>query len=417
MTQPRIELLAPGGDLQKLKMAVEYGADAVYIGAPDFSLRAFSDNFSPEQMAEGIAFAHDKNVKVYLALNILAHPADMAGLRQSIRDMLAAGPDAVIVSDPGIFSLIREQDPTMKIHISTQASVTNAQTCRFWHEQGASRIVLARELTLSEIAQIRQEIPAELELEAFVHGAMCMAYSGRCLLSNFYTERDSNRGRCSQPCRWKYEVVEEKRPDHPLTIEGDNRGSYIFSSRDLCLIEHIPALAQAGLNSFKIEGRVKSAFYVATVVKAYREALDSYMADPAGYVFNPALLDDLQKTVHRQFDTGFYFSTPQQDPKIFAANTNLREADFVGIVRAWLPDSGLALVEQRNKIITGEWLELVQPNGRHLDILASEILDLERRPIDSTPHPQMMYYLPVTESIQPGAFIRRLGDKDRPVRN
>lgn len=244
-----------------------------------------------------------------------------------------------------------------------------------------------------------------------------MAYSGRCLLSNFYTERDSNRGRCSQPCRWKYEVVEEKRPDHPLTIEGDNRGSYIFSSRDLCLIEHIPALAQAGLNSFKIEGRVKSAFYVATVVKAYREALDSYMADPAGYVFNPALLDDLQKTVHRQFDTGFYFSTPQQDPKIFAANTNLREADFVGIVRAWLPDSGLALVEQRNKIITGEWLELVQPNGRHLDILASEILDLERRPIDSTPHPQMMYYLPVTESIQPGAFIRRLGDKDRPVRN
>jgi len=303
----------------------------------------------------------------------------------------------------------------MKIHISTQASVTNARTCRFWQEQGASRIILARELTLGEIRQIRQEIPAELELEAFVHGAMCMAYSGRCLLSNFFSGRDSNRGRCTQPCRWKYEIAEEKRPDLPLTVASDSRGSYLFNSRDLCMIEHIPELAEAGLSSLKIEGRVKSAFYVATVVKAYREALDRYLDDPAGYVCDPAWLADLRKTVHREFDTGFYFTPPAEDAKIFTADTSLREAAVVGIIRAWLPESGLALVEQRNKIVTGDWLELVQPEGRHQDVQALGLTDLERRPIGSTPHPQMFYYLPLTEAVVPGAFLRRLGDKDKPV--
>jgi putative protease len=415
-TRRRIELLAPAGDLEKLKMAVLYGADAVYLAAPDFGLRAYSNNFTPEEMLEGIALAHASNVKAYLALNILAHQADLVILRQSVRSLLATSPDAVIVSDPGVFCLIREEAPAMKIHISTQASVTNSRTCRFWHDLGASRIVLARELTLGEICEIRQDVPARLELEGFVHGAMCMAYSGRCLLSNFYSGRDSNRGRCSQPCRWKYEVIEEKRPDQPLVVTGDKRGSYLFNSRDLCLIEHIPALAQAGLDSFKIEGRVKSAFYVATVVKAYREALDCYMTDPESYVFQPEWLADLRKTVHREFDTGFYFVPPQEDPKIFTADANQREAAVVGIIRGYLPESGLALVEQRNKIEAGDYLELVLPTGRHVDFQAAGLLDLERRPLAATPHPQMYYYLMLPVTASPGAFLRRLGDKDRPAK-
>ncbi len=412
MPKTGLELLAPAGDPEKLRMAVQYGADAVYLAAPDFSLRAFSGNFTPAEMAESIAFAHEQGVKVYLALNMLAHQEDLINLRQALPELLATGPDAVIVADPGVFSLIREQAPTLKIHISTQASVTNARTCRFWYEQGASRIVLARELTLSEIREIRQDIPSELELEAFVHGAMCMSYSGRCLLSNYYSGRDSNRGRCTQPCRWKYEVIEEKRPDQPLTIAQDHRGSYIFSSRDLCMIEHIPALATSGLSSLKIEGRVKGAFYAATVVKAYRAALDAYQGDPDGYTFDPGWLADLQKTVHRDFDTGFFFATPQEDAKIQPAHTNVREAAVVGIVRAWLPDSGLMLVEQRNKITAGDQLELVQPKGRHLELTADRLLDLERQPITSAPHPQMMFYLPMSERVIPGAFLRRLGDKD-----
>ena len=413
MHPDKIELLAPAGDPEKLRMAIAYGADAVYLAARDFGLRAFSGNFTERELADAVKYAHERQVKVYLTLNILAHPNDLAEMRRSLPDLLATGPDAAIVSDPGVFSLLREIAPNLSIHISTQASVTNASTCRFLHDLGASRIVLARELTLAEIRQIKADIPPELELEAFVHGAMCMSYSGRCLLSNYYSGRDSNRGRCSQPCRWKYQVVEEKRPDQPLEIAGDSRGSYIFNSRDLCMIEHVPEMAAAGISSFKIEGRVKSAFYAATVVKAYREALDSYLADPTGYAFNPAWLEDLRKTVHRDFDTGFYFSPPQEDPKIQPDDTNIREAAVVGIIRAWLPDSGLALVEQRNKISTGDLLELVRPAGRHLELTAAGLLDLERRPIQATPHPQMMYYLPLPEAAQPGSFLRRLGDKDR----
>lgn len=415
MTTRPIELLAPAGDPDKLRMAVQYGADAVYLAARDFSLRAYSGNFSPEAMAEGVTYAHARNVKVYLALNILAHQTDLSGLRDSLPDMLATDPDGVIVADPAVFCLIREQKPDLRIHISTQASVTNAGTCRFWHDLGASRIVLARELTLAEIKEIRMETPPGLELEAFVHGAMCMAYSGRCLLSNFFSGRDANRGRCSQPCRWKYRIAEEKRPDMPLDVTGDLRGSYFFNSRDLCMIEHIPELADAGLSSLKIEGRVKSAFYVATVVKAYREALDRYRADPSGYETDPAWLEDLSKTVHRDFDTGFYFAKPIEDPKIQIEAINVREAAVVGLIRAYLPESGLALVEQRNKVSSGENLELVTPKGRHIDLPACGMLDLERQPIDSTPHPQMFYYLPVPSAVPPGSFLRRLGDKDSPA--
>jgi putative protease len=410
----RIELLAPAGDRTKMEMAIYYGANAVYLGSQQYSLRAQSANFALDQLRDAINYAHQRQVKVYVAANILAHPGDLSGLRDLVRDLRPLGPDALIVSDPGIFALVRQEAPEIALHISTQASVTNAAAARFWASHGASRIILARELTLREIAEIRQDIPAELELEAFVHGAMCMSYSGRCLLSNYLVGRGANQGECAQPCRWEYEVREVKRPDQVLHLTEDARGTYLMNARDLCMIEHIPELAAAGLSSFKIEGRVKSAFYVATVVKAYRQAIDRFAADPDHYQTDPAWLEDLSKTVHRPFDNGFYFTAPKEDAKIYLEDTQVREAVVVGIVQAYLPDSGLALVEQRNKIVAGEALELVAPQGRHIDLVAEGLLDLERRPITATPHPKMFYYLPVPEPVKQGAFLRRLGDKDKP---
>ena len=415
--QPRIELLAPAGDRSKLEMAIAYGADAVYLGSQQFSLRAQSRNFTSDDLRSAIAYAHARAVKVYVAANILAHPGDLPGIRTLLRELQDIRPDALIISDPGVLALARAEAPDIPLHISTQASVTNSETARFWASQGASRIILARELSLAEIATIRADLPAHIELEAFVHGAMCMAYSGRCLLSNFLVGRSANQGECAQSCRWEYEIREVKRPDQPLLLTEDDRGTYLMNAKDLCMIEHIPALAAAGLQSFKIEGRVKSAFYVATVVKAYREALDRYLADPLHYTTDTRWLQDLEKTVHRPFDTGFYFQKPQEDAKVFLEDTQVREAAVVGIVQAYLPDSGLALIEQRNKISCGEALELVPPKGPHLDLIAEGLLDLERRPIDSTPHPRMFYYLPVPEPVKQGSFIRRLGDKDTPKKS
>ncbi|MDD2534240.1 MAG: U32 family peptidase [Eubacteriales bacterium] len=412
--QHHLELLAPAGDRSKMEMAIAYGADAVYVGSQHFSLRAHSKNFSLTELHSAIAYAHERSVKVYVAANILAHQQDMSGVRDLVRELKPLQPDALIISDPGVFSIARQEAPEIALHISTQASVTNGESARFWAEQGASRIILARELTLPEITSIRHDLPPHIELEAFVHGAMCMAYSGRCLLSNFLVNRGANQGECSQSCRWEYEVREVKRPDQPLLLTEDERGTYLMNSKDLCMIEHIPALVQAGLTSFKIEGRVKSSFYVATVVKAYREALDRYLKDPQNYVFDPTGLADLEKTVHRPFDTGFYFQTPHEDAKIYLEDTQVREAAVVGIVQAYLPESGLALIEQRNKIITGQSLEIVAPKGPHLDVLATGMLDLERRPIDSTPHPRMYFYLPVPQPVQQGSFVRRIGDKDQP---
>ncbi len=455
---PYLELLAPAGDMAKLAMAIQYGADAVYLGLQAFSLRAQAGNFSLAQLREALALARGQGVKVYVTLNMIAHPADLAGLRPALRELAGLAPDALIIADPGVFMLARQEAPDLPVHISTQANVTNAASCQFWYDQGVRRIVLARELSLSEISAIRREIPADLELEGFVHGAMCMAYSGRCLLSNVLTGRGANQGQCAQPCRWSYQIIEPgasavnrpgasearqtgssdvvqpvmaddassglaalelhevKRPDQPLRLEQDSRGSYLFNSHDLCLIEYLPELAAAGLNSLKIEGRVKSAFYVATVVKAYREALDAFYADPDHYRCDPAWLADLRKTVHRPFDTGFYFQSPQQSAKICLTEAQVREAAVVGLVLSFLPDSGLALVEQRNRILAGEKLELVQPDGRHTDLLAAGLLDLDRRPIQATPHPRMYYFLPVPHPVQPGSFLRRLGDKDQPRR-
>lgn len=413
----RLELLAPAGDMEKMRTAIRYGADAVYLSTGDFGLRAASANFSPEELGEAVAYAHERGVRVYLALNILAHPEDIIHLKDQLDRLLAAGPDACIVSDPGIFSILRRLAPDMDLHISTQASVTNGEACRFWHRQGARRIVLARELTMAEIGQIRADIGPEPELEVFVHGAMCLAYSGRCLLSSYLTGRDANRGRCSQPCRWPYMLTDPENPGRSVLLEQDRRGSYLLNSRDLCMIEHLPDLAGAGVNSLKIEGRVKSSFYVATVVKAYREALDAYLGDPAGWSCCPKWLSDLNKTVHRPFDTGFFYARPQEDAKLSTSRIDCREAAVVGIVKAFLPDSRLLLVEQRNKIQTGDLLELIQPRGRDVTIIADRLLDLEQKPIQSTPHPRMLFYLPCDEPVAPDSYIRRIGNKDLPHRD
>ena len=412
MNRKKIEILAPAGSLEKMNAAIQYGADAVYMGSESLSLRSQNASFSIEQLGQAIDHAHVNQIKVYLAVNILARQSDFKSLRQHFQLLREARPDALIIADPGIFALARQLCPDIPIHISTQASVTNAEACRFWYEQGASRIILARELSLAEIREIRQDAPADLDLEVFVHGAMCIAWSGRCLLSNVLTGRDANRGQCAQPCRWSYQLREKDHPDNPFELAEDKQGSYILSSRDLCMIEHIPELAEAGISSFKIEGRTKSSFYVATVVKAYREALKAWQLDPTGYKFNPAWLEDLDKTVHRPFATGFYFDHPMEEAQVKKDSGYLHVADVVGIVKTWLPQRQLALVEQRNRVCLGDQLECVMPLGRHLNVQADALYDLEFQPIKSTPHPKMLYYLPVSQPVPEGSFFRRLGNKD-----
>jgi len=402
----RVELLSPAGDFEKLKMAVLYGADAVYLSGKQFGLRAFAGNFDLVEMQDAVIFAHENQVRVYVTLNIFAHQDDFDELEDYIKQLEIIGVDAVILSDPGIFSLVRNTCPGMEIHISTQANVTNAKSCIFWHKLGAKRIVLARELTLEEIISIRKEIPDGPELEVFVHGAMCMTYSGRCILSNYFAGRDANKGECVQPCRWKYQLVEESRQDKPLFIEEDSRGSYILNSRDMCMIEHIPELVRTGINSFKIEGRMKGLFYVATVTKAYREAMDHYFNNPDTYSFDPVLLEDLKKTVHREFDTGFFFDKPTNNAKIFMNDSYIKEAKVAGIILAYDELSKRALIQQRNKIFEGDKLEIVSPRGRHVIITAKDLLDEEGNEIESTPHAKMIYSMKVRVPVNENSFIR-----------
>jgi putative protease len=413
------ELLAPAGNLEKLQTVVNFGADAVYLGGPQYGLRAFADNFSFEEIKIAVRWAHDRGVRVYVTLNILAHPADMNGLPAYVEHLQACGADAVIVSDPGVFMTVRRYAPQLAIHISTQASVTNAESCRFWYEQGARRIVLARELTLSEIASIRREIPADLELEGFVHGAMCMSYSGRCLLSDLATGRGANRGACAQPCRWKYYVIEEKRAAdrtaEPYTweIDQDERGSYFFSSRDLCMIEHIPELIAAGINSFKIEGRMKGAFYGAVVTKQYRAALDRYAAEGPTMQVDPVWKAELEQMVHRTYDTGFYFDSPLADAKIAPERTYHREGVVVGIITGRPDAAGRVRCEQRNKLMRGDELDIIQPKGENLRMTVTTLFDEEALPTEAVAHPRQTFYLqlPAGMTPQPGSFLRRPGQK------
>lgn len=402
----KLELLAPAGDLEKLKTAVDYGADAVYFGGELFSLRAGAGNLTIEQMKEGIAYAHSRGVKCYLTLNIFAHNEDVLPLEDYLLKIKALDLDAFIVSDPGIILMIKEVMPDAEIHLSTQANMTNYKTAQFWVNQGVKRIVLARELTFDEIGQLKEQQP-NLELEAFVQGAMCISYSGRCLLSNFMIERDANRGQCAHPCRWKYALVEEQRPGEYYPIEEDERGTYILNSRDLCMIGHIPELVEAGIASAKIEGRMKSSFYVATVVGAYRKAIDAYYQDPAGYEFREEWMEELKKVSHREFTTGFYFNQPTNRDQNYQTSAYTRTYSFIGVVKDYDPATGMAIVEQRNKMTVGEEIEVFGPHTDYFKQKLEVLLDQDGNAIESAPHPQQILQIKMEHPVSENFMLRK----------
>lgn len=387
------ELLIPASSLEVLKTAVIFGADAVYIGGEAFGLRAKAKNFSLEDMKEGIAFAHAHDVKVYVTANILAHNGDLDGVRTYFEELKEIGPDALIIADPGVFDIAKEVCPEIERHISTQANNTNYGTYNFWYRQGASRVVSARELSLQELKELRAKIPADLEIETFVHGAMCISYSGRCLLSNYFTGRDANQGACTHPCRWKYAVVEETRPGEYMPVYENERGTYIFNSKDLCMIEHIPELIDSGIDSFKIEGRMKTALYVATVARTYRKAIDDYLESPELYRENMDwYLDQISNCTYRQFTTGFFFGKPDESAQIYDNNTYVKEYTYLGIIGECTAD-GLYRIEQRNKFSVGEQIEIMKPDGRNIPVVVRRIVDEEGQEMQSAPHPKQVLYI------------------------
>ncbi len=401
-----IELLAPAGDLDKLKMAILYGADAVYLGGEAFGLRTSSKNFSLEDIKTAVEYAHEREKKVYITLNIVPHDEDLEGLEEYINYLHKINVDAVIVSDPGMFSIIKRTVTDLPIHISTQASVTNYETIMFWYGLGVRRIVLARELSFKEIKSITERIPEDLEIEAFVHGSMCMAYSGRCLMSNYMTDRDANRGDCSQPCRYKYHVVEEKRPGEYFPVIEDDEGSFIFNSKDLCMIEYIDELVKAGINSFKIEGRVKSSYYVATVIRAYRIALDEYIEDPENYKYNPLWLEEVEKVSHRAFTTGFYLGK-SENAQVYSSSSYVRTFDFVGMVLDYNKETKIATIEQRNRMFVGDEIEIFGPSKDFFTQKIEKMWNDKDEKIDVAPHAQQIIKMKVEKDIDKYYLIRK----------
>lgn len=402
MNRRKPELLVPASSLEVLKTAVIYGADAVYIGGEAFGLRAKAKNFSPEDMKAGIAFAHEHGVKVYVTANILAHNDDLDGAREYFKELKEIGPDALIISDPGMFMIAREVWPEVEIHISTQANNTNYQTYRFWWQQGAKRVVSARELSLAEIKEIREHIPEEMEIESFIHGAMCISYSGRCLLSNYFTGRDANQGACTHPCRWKYAVVEEKRPGEYLPVYENERGTYIFNSKDLCMIEYIPEIIDAGIDSLKIEGRMKTALYVACVARTYRKAIDDYLESEEKYRANMEWYRaEIAKCTYRQFTTGFYFGKPDENTQIYDSNTYVNDYVYLGTVEC-LDERGLAKFEQRNKFCVGDTIELMKRDGQNIETKVLAMYNEEGEAVESCPHSKQIIYAQL--SVKPEAY-------------
>ncbi len=405
-----IELLVPASSLEVLKIAVIYGANAVYIGGEAFGLRAKAKNFSMSEMAEGIAFAHSHGVKVYVTANILAHNYDLDGVRkyfEELSNMKPDRPDALIIADPAIFMIAKEVCPEIERHISTQANNTNYGTYQFWYNQRASRVVSARELSLKEIKEIRERIPDDLEIETFIHGAMCISYSGRCLLSNYFTGRDANKGACTHPCRWKYAVVEEKRPGEYLPVYENERGTYIFNSKDLCMIEHIPDLVDAGIDSYKIEGRMKTALYVATVARTYRKAIDDYLESPDKYQENMSwYLEQIKSCTYRQFTTGFFYGKPSEEAQIYENNTYEKGYTYLGIVGP-ANEKGMYRLEQRNKFSVGEEIEVMKPDGRNIRAVVKAMEDQEGIAMESCPHPQQVFYVDLGIELEEYDILRR----------
>lgn len=387
------ELLIPASSLEVLKTAVIYGADAVYIGGEAFGLRAKAKNFSKSDIKEGIEFAHNHKVKVYITANILAHNDDLDGAREYFRELKEVKPDALIIADPGMFMIAKEECPELELHISTQANNTNYLTYRFWHAQGASRVVSARELSLKEIKEIRDHIPEDLEIESFIHGAMCMSYSGRCLLSNYFTGRDANKGECTHPCRWKYSLVEETRPGEYMPVYENERGTYIFNSKDLCMIEYIPEVVAAGINSLKIEGRMKTALYVATVARTYRKAIDDYFTSEELYRSNMNwYTSEIAKCTYRNFTTGFYFGKPDENTQIYETNTYINDYIYLGTIEQ-IDENGYASLQQKNKFQVGDSIEIMKPDGSNITVFVQDLKDQEGNSIENAPHPKQQLLL------------------------
>lgn len=407
------ELLVPASSLEVLRTAVIFGADAVYIGGEAFGLRAKAKNFSPEDMAEGIAFAHAHNVKVYVTANILAHNGDLEGARRYFEELKALKPDALIISDPGMFMIAKEICPEIEIHISTQANNTNYQTYRFWWQQGAKRVVSARELSLAEIRKIRDNIPQEMEIESFIHGAMCISYSGRCLLSSYFTGRDANRGACTHPCRWKYAVVEEQRPGEYFPVYENERGTYIFNSKDLCMIEHVPEIVAAGIDSFKIEGRMKTALYVACVARTYRKAIDDFFESEEKYRANMEWYRaEIAKCTYRQFTTGFYFGKPDENTQIYDSNTYVNESVYLGMVDL-VDERGFAKFEQKNKFCVGDVIEIMKPDGRNVSAKVLSMYNEDGEAVESCPHSKQVLYAKLSEQVNKYDIMRTEAGKER----
>lgn len=404
--RPAIELLAPAGDMEKFKTAVYYGADAVYFGGEMFSLRAGAGNLSVPEIREAMDFLHARGARGYMTINIYPHNEHLNLLRNYLMEIKDIPVDAFLVSDPGVMTILKEIIPDAEIHLSTQANTTNYMTARFWASMGVKRIVTAREMSLKEIREMRDQLPDEVEIESFVHGAMCISYSGRCLMSNFMTGRDANMGACTHPCRWKYSIVEEKRPGEYYPIEEDSHGSYIMNSRDLCMLDGIPDLAAAGVSSLKIEGRMKSAYYVATVVSAYRTALDHYLADPDNYQYDPAWFTELCKASHREFTHGFYYNKPSAEDQNYQSSDYIRDYSFVGMVKGVEPETGFALVEQRNKFSIGDEIEIFGPGVPFTKEVITEMYNQEGEPVESAPHPQQIIKLKLSTPVKENYILR-----------
>jgi putative protease len=397
------ELLAPAGNLEKLKTAINFGADAVYLGGSKLNLRAFADNFSDEDLLEGLRYAHQRGKKVYVTVNVFPHNDDLEGLEEYLKKLYSIGVDALIVSDPGIISTSLETVPGLELHLSTQANTVNWKTAEFWYKQGVKRIVLAREMSMEEVREIKRRVPEGCEIEVFVHGSMCMSYSGRCVISNYMTGRDSNRGECAQPCRYKYYITEEKRPGEYFPIVEDNRGTYLLNSKDMCMIEHIPDLVESGIDSFKIEGRMKSSFYVACIVKSYRQAIDSYFENPEKYAVKQEWIDNLLKASHRKYFTGFYYNDP--DRQIFENSSYIRDYDIVGIVRGYEVSTGTAIVEQRNKVFDGDSVDVLSPVGSNFSVTIKDLRNEEGNKIEAAPVAQMIYKFSTEKKLISGDML------------
>lgn len=399
------ELLAPAGNLEKLKIAVLYGADAVYVGGELYNLREAADNFTIEDLKEGLEFAHKRGVKVYVAVNLIPHNEDLEDLPEYIAKLDEIGVDAVIVADPGVLSIVQEAAPEMEIHLSTQANNVNWRSLEFWQKQGVERVILARELSINEMKEINKRV--DIDTEAFIHGAMCISYSGRCLLSNYMINRDANRGECAQPCRWEYTLMEAERPGEYHPIVEDENGTYIFNSKDLCMIEHIPELMATGVSSFKIEGRMKSLHYVATVVNTYRQALDKWAKDSENYTFKEEWLDELKKISHRHYTTGFYFGQPGAEGQNYETSSYVRDYDFMGIIQDYLPETEEAVIEVRSKFFEGDEVEIFGPKTDSFIEELEYIKNEEGERIPDAPHPHQLITVKVEEPVEKYDIVRR----------